>query len=445
MDDVQIQPVLDDGKRQQIADLLGLEVPDGGTLGVFATTSAIDTFAVQAALQAQVASLSRTIQPDPSTIRDPLTGLLTHSYFQEAFRKEVAESHRYAGHFSLVILNVDYFSQINRRYGYATGDKVLEAVAQKVTETVRTSDLVSRFGGDEVAALLPKTDADGAWILAERIREAVIVLGIKTPEGIDVPTVISAGVAELRPEETPETLERRARQALEAAKDAGRNRCFRAGDLEVPDSAVLSKGVQHRKEAFYDSVQALAAVVEARDGYTHSHSRAVGEYAYRLAKRVGFEGDRLETFKLAATLHDLGKIGVPDSILKKPGPLTDDEWAVMQRHPAIGRQIIGHTFHLGELVPAMYYHHERWDGRGYPEGLKAEEIPIEARIVTIADAYGAMVDDRPYRKGLGHETACKILQKAAGLQFDPALVGLFIEMISQEELGDRVISEPSTT
>jgi diguanylate cyclase (GGDEF)-like protein len=360
-------------------------------------------------------------------------------------RKEVAESHRYAGHFSLVILNVDFFSQINRRYGYATGDRVLEAVAQKVVETVRLSDLVSRFGGDEIAALLPKTDADGAWILAERVREAVVVLGIRTPEGIDVPTVISAGVAELRPEESVEALERRARKALQDAKDAGRNRCFRAGDQDVPDSAVLAKGVAHRKEAFYDSVQALAAVVEARDGYTHSHSRAVGEYAYRLAKKVGFEGDRLETFKLAATLHDLGKIGVPDSILKKPGPLTDDEWTVMQRHPAIGRQIIGHTFHLGELIPAMYYHHERWDGRGYPEGLKAEEIPIEARIVTIADAYGAMVDDRPYRKGLGHETASKILQKAAGLQFDPNLVTLFIQIISEEEMGGRAVSDPATT
>ena len=440
MDEIQVRPIADVGQRKQIADMLGLEVPENGTLGVFATTAAIDTFAVQAALQQQVDTLSKTIQPDPSTIRDPLTGLLTHSYFQEALAREVAESHRYAGHFSLVVLNVDFFNQINRRYGYSTGDKVLQTLAAKVLETVRTSDMVSRFGGDEIAALLPKTDSDGAWILAERIREAVLTSGVKTAEGVDVPTVISGGVAELRPDEDATTLEIRARQALQRAKDAGRNRCFRAGDLATPDAVVLSKGIQHRKEAFYDTVQALAAVVEAKDGYTHSHSRAVAEYAYRLARRVGFEGDRLETFRLAATLHDLGKIGVPDSILKKPGPLTDDEWQVMQRHPSIGRQIIGQTFHLGELVPAMYYHHERWDGRGYPEGLKEEEIPVEARIVTIADAYGAMVDDRPYRKGLGHEVACKILLKAAGLQFDPNLVAVFIKMIEEEELGNRPIT-----
>lgn len=441
MDEIQVRSITDPTQRDAIRDLLGLEVPDGGTLGVFSTSAAIDSFAVQGALQSQVDSLSRTIQPDPSTIRDPLTGLLTHSYFQEAIRREVAEGRRYAGTFSLLVLNVDYFSQINRRYGYGVGDKVLQAVAQKVLESVRTSDLVSRFGGDEIAALLPKTESDGAWILAERIRDSVLGLGVTTADGTLVPTVISGGVAELRPDEDPEELETRALQALQRAKDAGRNRCFRAGDLQEPDPVVLSKGVQHRKEAFYDTVQALAAVVDAKDSYTHSHSRAVAEYAYRLAKKVGFEGERLETFRLAATLHDLGKIGVPDSILKKPGPLTDDEWVVMQKHPAIGRQIIGQTFHLGELVPAMYYHHERWDGRGYPEGLKAEDIPIEARIVTIADSYGAMVDDRPYRKGLGHDIACNILKKAAGLQFDPVLVEVFIKMIEEEELGNRPVTE----
>ena len=169
----------------------------------------------------------------------------------------------------------------------------------------------------------------------------------------------------------------------------------------------------------------------------------MAEYAYRLARRVGFEGDRLETLRLAATLHDLGKIGVPDAVLKKPGPLTDEEWDIMKRHPSIGRQIIGHTFHLGDLIPGLYYHHERWDGRGYPEGLAGESIPLEARVVTIGDAYSAMVDDRVYRKGMSHDTACNNLRKAAGSQFDPHLVEIFIAMIEEEELEGRKIADPA--
>lgn len=442
MSEIQVRPLTDDAIRRQIAQIAGLEVPSNGTMGIFTTSETVDALALKAMLQGQVDALSQAIQPDPSTIRDPLTGLLTHSYFQEALGKAVAEAHRYAGTFSLLVVDIDYFDPINRRHGYAVGDQVLALVAQAVRETMRTSDLVSRFGGDEVAAMLPKTDLDGAWILAERIRERVEALDVLI-DGAAVPVVVSAGVAELRPQETADALEERARQAVRSAKLAGRNRCFRAGDLEVPDADALAKGILQRREAFHDSVQALAAVVEAKDAYTNSHSLSVADFAFRLARRIGFEGERLENFKLAATLHDLGKIGVPDAILKKPGPLSDEEWDIMKRHPSIGRQIIGQTFHLGELIPAMYYHHERWDGRGYPEGLAGEAIPVEARIVTIADSYGAMVDDRVYRKGMGHQMACQILRKAAGLQFDPHLVEVFIGMIEDEELQGRKITDPS--
>ena len=442
MQEIQVRPVTDVDTRQQVARLVGIDLPPEGMLGVFATSEAIDAMALKAMLQGQVDALSRAIQPDPSTIRDPLTDLLTHSYFQEALAKAVAEAHRYAGVFSLLVVDIDFFTPINRRYGYAVGDQVLTLVAQAVRDTMRTSDLVSRFGGDEVAALLPKTDLDGAWILAERIREKVASLQLEV-SGSVVPVLISAGVAELRPDESADSLEERARAAVDAAKRSGRNRCFRAGDLQIPDGQVLAKGIQQRREAFYDSVQALAAVVEAKDAYTNSHSRSVAEYAYRLARRVGFEGDRLETLRLAATLHDLGKIGVPDAVLKKPGPLTDEEWDIMKRHPSIGRQIIGHTFHLGDLIPGLYYHHERWDGRGYPEGLAGETIPLEARVVTIGDAYSAMVDDRVYRKGMSHDTACNNLRKAAGSQFDPQLVEIFIAMIEEEELEGRKVADPA--
>ncbi|MEB3237244.1 MAG: diguanylate cyclase [Candidatus Sericytochromatia bacterium] len=407
--------IIDDAEqRRAILSLLGLEDRDP-ELGLMVTLGS--------ETEAGVA------------IKDPLTGLMTHSVFLDALQRQEATSRRYAESYSLLRVDIDGFAAVNAAQGYGKGDAWLAEVASVIHECIRVSDLGARLAGDDLAVLLPQTDQDGAWILAERIREAVAVRKEASLADNQASGAVSIGLAEARPGEAHGALIQRVEWALASAKEAGGNRVVRAGEETPPDASAVSRGLQFRREALVDAIEALAGVVEAKDGYTSSHSVAVAEYATRLATRVGYAGDRLETFRLAARLHDLGKIGVPDAILKKAGPLSDEEWELMQQHPSMGRRILGNTRHFSSVLPAMVYHHERWDGRGYPEGLAGEAIPLDARIVCIADAYGAMVDDRPYRKGLGHQTACSILQKGAGLQFDPHLVEVFVAMIAEEELG----------
>jgi len=375
-------------------------------------------------------------------LKDPLTGLMTHSVFLDALQRQDATSRRYAESYSLLRIDVDRLAALNAAQGYSEGDAWLTEVAGVIHACIRISDMGARLAGDDLAVMLPQTDQDGAWILAERIREAVAIRRAAVLSPAHSGGAVSIGLAEARPGEAHGALLERVEWALAMAKQAGGNRVVRAGEEAPPDATAITRGLQFRREALVDAIEALAAVVEAKDGYTSSHSSAVAEYATRLARRVGYDGERLETFRLAARLHDLGKIGVPDAILKKAGPLSDEEWELMQQHPAMGRRILGNTRHFSSVLPAMVYHHERWDGRGYPEGLAGEAIPLDARIVCIADAYGAMVDDRPYRKGLGYETACSILQKGAGLQFDPHLVEIFVAMIAEEETGALRIENP---
>ncbi|MEB3298694.1 MAG: diguanylate cyclase [Candidatus Sericytochromatia bacterium] len=378
----------------------------------------------------------------PALLKDPLTGLMSHSVILDALQRQEASSRRYAETYSILRLDVDRLADLNRVRGYAAGDAWLAQVAGVIHGCIRVSDLGGRLAGDDLLILLPQTDQDGAWILAERIRAGVADRLPYVESGGERPGVVSIGLAEARPGEAHTSVLDRTEWALLVAKQAGGNQVARSGEEVPPDASTVVRGLQFRREAVLDAVEALAGVVEAKDGYTSSHSHAVAEYATRLARRVGYTGERLEAFRLAARLHDLGKIGVPDAILKKAGPLTDEEWELMQQHPSMGRRILGSTRHFSHVLPAMVYHHERWDGRGYPEGLQGEAIPLDARIVCIADAYGAMVDDRPYRKGLGHATACAILQKGAGLQFDPHLVEVFVAMIAEEELGDLRIENP---
>ena len=176
-----------------------------------------------------------------------------------------------------------------------------------------------------------------------------------------------------------------------------------------------------------EMVTSLAGAIDAKDPYTKGHSTSVSRYSEALARAVNMPEQEVERIKIGAMLHDVGKIGIPESVLKKPGKLTDEEWEIMKQHPTIGAEkVLAPNEALREFIPIVKYHHERLDGKGYPEGLKGEEIPLEARIVSVADAYHALVSDRPYRKGMPIENACAILQEGAGVQWDSDLVRQFI-------------------
>jgi HD-GYP domain-containing protein (c-di-GMP phosphodiesterase class II) len=181
------------------------------------------------------------------------------------------------------------------------------------------------------------------------------------------------------------------------------------------------------------AIESLSAAVEARDRYTCGHSERVTQYALEIGRALGMDQQALNGLKIAGLLHDLGKIGVPDAILNKVGNLTYEEQQIVQLHPSIGESILRRTPHLDWVIPAVLFHHERWDGTGYPNGLAGDDIPLPARILAIADAFDAMISTRPYRQALSMQHALLELQVGAGKQFDPHLVELFVNHMSADE------------
>jgi putative nucleotidyltransferase with HDIG domain len=196
------------------------------------------------------------------------------------------------------------------------------------------------------------------------------------------------------------------------------------------------EATNHRLQIEATGVDALLAALEARDGYTGNHSQAVVELSRAVAQHLGLSAEEVAEVEQTALLHDIGKIGVPDSILNKQGPLTESEWQLMRQHPVIGAHIVASIGSLAHLVPAIRAEHERWDGRGYPDGLAGEQIPLTSRIGFACDAYHAMVSDRPYRAAIGREAAIEELRRNAGTQFCPVTVPALLDVLRGRPAAD---------
>lgn len=190
----------------------------------------------------------------------------------------------------------------------------------------------------------------------------------------------------------------------------------------------LENGQSEVHRAYVECVKSLASALDARDCYTAGHSRRVSEYSCAIARQLGFDAEQVDELRIGALLHDIGKIGIPDSVLRNPGRLTSDEVHLIQQHPAIGRRILEGVHGFAPYLSTVELHHENWDGTGYPYGLTGEEAPLAARIVHVADAYDAMTSDRPYRSGVSSKDAVRILEENAGTQFDPAVVTVFANL-----------------
>ncbi|MBL7170411.1 MAG: HD-GYP domain-containing protein [Candidatus Omnitrophica bacterium] len=186
------------------------------------------------------------------------------------------------------------------------------------------------------------------------------------------------------------------------------------------------------KAGYLNTIRALAAVIDAKDAYTHSHSEKVMQYAVAIANEMHLSETEVKAIQYASFLHDLGKIGINANILQKPGRLTPDEFASIAEHPHMGSDIVEHVSFLKNLVPIILHHHERYDGNGYPSGLKKKRIPMGARILGVVDAYEAMISDRPYRKALGKTKAMAELKKCSGTQFDPEIVETFLKLLEKK-------------
>jgi HD-GYP domain-containing protein (c-di-GMP phosphodiesterase class II) len=206
-------------------------------------------------------------------------------------------------------------------------------------------------------------------------------------------------------------------------------------------TAAIRRGEQNLHQAYVEFVGSLASAIDARDRYTAGHSGRVSRFSHAIAKAMSFHADELEELRIGALLHDIGKIGIPDAVLQKPGRLTDDEFNMIRQHPEIGRRILEGVHGFAPYLSVVELHHENWDGTGYPHGLRGEEVPLAARIVHVADAFDAMTSDRPYRRGMLTEVALKILLENAGTQFDPVIVGVFAGLVS-DGLIEPIISGP---
>ena len=353
--------------------------------------------------------------------RDPLTGLLNHRGIHQRLAVEGRRAQQRGGQLSLVMIDLDDFKLLNDTYGHPAGDRVLSLVSDSIRGVLRHTDLAGRIGGDEMMLVLPETDREGAMQMAERLRESLSARPFVAGKGRGIPLRLSLGVATYPTDaDTLTGLVGIADANLYTSKQRGGDRITEAGaEEEPPAEAAGLHGIAGR----------LMDVVGARDHYTRRHSDRVAEHALNLGESLGLAEESLETLKLAAMLHDVGKLGLGPRVLRKPGPLTADEERSVRTHIDIGETIIRDLPRVAEVLEAVHAHHERYDGTGYPSGLLGEDIPLLSRILAVADAYAAMTVDRPYRAKLTAEQARFELTQVAGSQLDPDLVASFVKYL----------------
>ncbi len=374
-----------------------------------------------------------------AAITDVITGLPNHRAVMSKFDDMLTQCQRMQRSCAVLFIDLDHFKRINDTWGHRAGDMILHEVAQRLHATLRENDFVGRYGGEEFAILLNDTGVDEASQIAERLRVAVNAepcpwQAEDEQKPILIPVTTSIGVAVYQLHGIlREQLISNADSAMYRAKRAGRNRvCIADVGMDPIQEPAAASLACHTPEE--EVVQALTAAAHARDCGTSAHAYRMVQLAEATAHALGRSEEEIHLIRLAALLHDIGKIGIPDAILHKPGPLTSDEWIVMRSHPEVGRMILEQTGgNLRVLSNIVVAHHERWDGHGYPKGLVGESIPLGARILSVVDSYDAMTSRRTYRELLSHNDAKAELQRCAGSQFDSQVVEAFLSVLESQE------------
>jgi diguanylate cyclase (GGDEF)-like protein len=370
---------------------------------------------------------------------DPLTGILNRQTLLVRLDEELARAVRYKRPLSVVLVDIDHFKRINDTHGHDAGDRVLDDLARQLSGSVRSVDVVGRYGGEEFLLILPETDADAAAAIAEKLRWVIGSREVKLADGHTATMTISAGVAG-GPGEVlrRDALVRDADAALYSAKALGRNQVYvfrETGDegtvRRAPvDPAARRQALDVGRAAMEAAQDALLRTLAGRESWAGKPSTLIAEASVHVARALGLPDGELDRIRTASLLHDLGKLAIPDEILTKPGDLDEPEWRIVAEHPKIGQVVLEQAGALREAAVIVLHHHEWFDGRGYPMGLAGNDIPIGARIVSIADAYEAMVAGRPYRAAISHDAALAELRRHAGYQFDPQLVDLFVDLFA---------------
>lgn len=380
-------------------------------------------------------------------VKDLHTGLYNHRYFKEMMESEFYRAKRYNQMLSLIFIDIDYFRSVNDTYGCSFGDLVLKQFAQKLRKLVRIHDYVIRFKDEEFVIMMPGNDKKGALELGQRITSHIKMFSFGDKKRA-VKLRVSIAVVSYPEDGLSGSLEfiEAADKILSKAKECGGDRVCSISDLRN-DGALSHKTVSMEylkqklkkltKKANQNSVEsifAFAKTIEFKDHYTGNHVERTVYYAREIAKCLKLPLEDVKCIEQASMLHDLGKIGISEKILLKKGALTRREFAKIKEHPKIGVDIIRPIQSFQSLLPLILYHHERWDGKGYPFGLKGDGIPIGARIIAIADVYEALISDRPYRKALSKKQALEIIKENSSKQFDPKVVGVLIDVLKKRKV-----------
>jgi diguanylate cyclase (GGDEF)-like protein len=358
---------------------------------------------------------------------DGLTEVYNHRFFYGKLGEEIDICKKEDSSISVLLVDIDYFKHYNDVYGHQKGDEVLRKIGYILKDSLGDNGIAARYGGEEFAVILPKTSEQEAIFTAEAIRSNIEKAEFDGEEHQPNGKItVSVGVSTLP--DKAKTLE----ELIKAADDAlYRAKFFNKNRVETYYSILeeLKDEIDEEQIDLISSVKTLISVINAKDRYTYGHSERVVLYSKLLGDRLGLSEKDKKILKYGAYMHDIGKINIEKDILNKRMPLTNEEWGILKEHPANGIKIVKTVKSLEEVVPLILYHHERYDGNGYPTKRKGKDIPYLARILTVVDSFDAMTSNRPYNTRKTYDEAVLELKKCSGTQFDPKIVEVFAEVI----------------
>jgi diguanylate cyclase (GGDEF)-like protein len=404
------------------------------------------------------------------SITDGLTGIKTRRFFLEAVSGEWKRASRSGRPFSVVMVDLDKFKEVNDGLGHLEGDLVLARVGRLLEHKCRQSNVVARYGGDEFVILMPETGIEQAQILSERLR-----LWVATDPMLNERHITgSFGVASFPLHgSTVEDIMRVADAGMYVSKHAGGNRVSTAEEFQEGETVAVQRqliasyiegflqrenmgpeageelvatlqkmcaGLQDDPEPMREAIVVLSRSAEAREGHSAGHGTSVSRYAEAIARELGLSGEEISEIVFAAMVHDVGKLVIPERLLIKPSALTREETGVMRMHPVLSAEIVACVPEHGDLQEIVRHHHERYDGAGYPDGLRGEQIPLASRILHVADAYSSMIRDRAYAQGLTMDEATEELERHSGTQFDPKVVSVFLQLLRGEQAARKSVT-----
>ncbi len=361
--------------------------------------------------------------------RDSVTGLLNHRAVHQRLDDEFQRAQHQDRPLSVIMMDLNNFKLFNDTYGHPVGDQVLKRVARALESECRKPGILARYGGDEFIAVLPDTDEPKAMVLAQRLSERMNREGFQgSSDSTTVPISLSFGVASY-----PEDCTNRFELVTIADRNLYQAKVSDSGIMGTTESQRTHRAL--RSEGSFDVLDAMVTAVDNKDRYTRRHSEDVTEYALWIAEELGYSEGTQRVIRIGGLLHDVGKIGVPEDILRKPGKLSNEEYETMKRHTQLGALIVGGVSGMESIIDIVKSHHERWDGKGYPDGLAGEDIPLLGRLLAVADALSAMTTDRPYRRGFPWEKAVEEIRKGIETQFDPEMAKAFLAVAAKGRPG----------